>query len=319
VLPYEYTLVTESGRKIESIITTKLIDYEGEKALLGVITDITQRLEAERRVELYSRQLEQMVATRTARIRELEKKRTETEKFAATGRMAARIAHEINNPLAGIKNACRLVKQIVPADHEHYPYLDRVDAEIERITKIIQQMTMIYRIQQKPSHEFSVNKTTEDVLKLIEGANQDQDISINARIELRDDIVKLPEDSYRQILYNMILNAIEASAPGDSIEVKVTGNKKQLDLTIADQGKGIAPEHKDQIFEPFFTTKEHLKKSGLGLGLPITKSLVDAMNGTIEFESTLGQGTTFNIKLSLDKSIREKTNGDTRQDSNRRR
>ncbi len=103
----------------------------------------------------------------------------------------------------------------------------------------------------------------------------------------------------RQILYNLILNAIEASPPNGLVHVKAAVEEDRMTIAVADQGCGIPEELRAQIFEPFFTTKEAPNKSGVGLGLSICKNLVDAMNGTLELTSQPGKGTEFRISLPL--------------------
>jgi signal transduction histidine kinase len=104
----------------------------------------------------------------------------------------------------------------------------------------------------------------------------------------------------RQVLYNVIQNAIEASPASGVVKVAATVAGNAIDISIADQGSGISEEARDRIFEPFFTTKSKLSTGGLGLGLSVSKSLVESMGGTLAFETQIGAGTVFKITLPLD-------------------
>jgi len=111
-------------------------------------------------------------------------------------------------------------------------------------------------------------------------------------------MVTMSEDYFRQILFNIIKNTIEASPPGGEVNiVNVKNQNNRLFIKISDQGEGISDELRSKIFEPFFTTKDKYSDSGLGLGLSTTKGIVEAMGGSLDFTSEKGKGTTFTIEL----------------------
>jgi signal transduction histidine kinase len=111
--------------------------------------------------------------------------------------------------------------------------------------------------------------------------------------------VNLPEDSLRQVLYNIIVNAIEASSPGSAVQIKATLSKDNIEIVVADRGEGIAPAIQSQIYEPFFTTKSQSGTGGLGLGLPISKGLIEAMQGSLDLERTSRSGTIFRVTIPV--------------------
>ncbi|MCG3118296.1 MAG: Sporulation kinase E [bacterium] len=224
----------------------------------------------------------------------------ESEKLAATGGMAARIAHEINNPLAGIQNALRLVSRAVPKEHRYYHYLGKIDHEIARIAQIIRLMLDLHRAEQPLTNHFQVGECVQDVLALMKLEAQKRNVEIEVETTKAAVVINFPENHLRQILYNLVQNAIDASPQNGLVRVTAAIDQQRLTIMVNDQGNGIPEEMRPHIFEPFFTTKNGSQPGGIGLGLPVCKSLVEAKQGSIEFDSKVGQGTTFRVILPLD-------------------
>ncbi len=267
--------------------------------IAGIAKDITERKTLEEQVQKYNSALKLLVDERTERIRELEKQRIESEKLAATGRMAARIAHEINNPLGFIRTAFRLVSRAIPDTDRHYHYIGTIEKEIERIAKIVHQMLDLHRPYQESPKKFRFDETIAEILVLLKAESYERRVSFELEAERAHDFITLPENMLRQIIYNVVLNAVEVSPPDGIIRVAAEIADHELQITIADQGAGIPEEIGSRIFEPFFTTKNQSTTGGMGLGLSICKSLVEAMQGTIGFESKPSAGTVFKITIAL--------------------
>jgi hypothetical protein len=232
-------------------------------------------------------------------MRESERRRAEAEKLVATGRMAARIAHEINNPLAGIKSAFHLIRDAVPKDHPDRDMVERIEREINRITRVVRQMYELHSTQVQTSREISVGEAIGDVLAMLEPLCREHEVAVEMGplpSELR---VWAPEGSLQQVLYNLTVNAIQASPRGGIVNIATHGvDKDTVRISIRDQGHGIAAELKDRVFEPFFSTGANdATKQRLGLGLSIVKSIVSSVGGRIEFESSIGEGTCFHVYL----------------------
>ncbi len=245
----------------------------------------------------YSRRLEDLVADRTAQIQQLERARAQAEKMAAIGRIAARMAHEVNNPLAGVKSAFALVKTAVPPDHRYAPYAARIDAEIDRIAGIVRQMFNLYRPGREDAHPFLVERTLHDVAAMMEPACRERGVTVEVEAPASAMVDGVLEGSVRQILYNLLQNAVDASPMGAPVRLAAGVDPASLTLLVADEGEGIPEELRERIFEPFFTTKSDLPRSGLGLGLSITRSLVEAAEGSIRLDSEVGRGTTVRVVL----------------------
>jgi signal transduction histidine kinase len=225
----------------------------------------------------------------------------EAEKLAATGRMAARVAHEINNPLAGIKNAYRLVRDAVPEDHPDRDMVERIEREITRISNIVQQMYTLYSPKADQITEAVVAHVVQDVLSMLEPMRRESEVQFDATGASSGLSVRVPEGGLHQIVFNLLTNAVEASPSGGVVTIAVALDESRPDMvriSVRDQGKGIPPDIQPKIFEPFFTSKtDEYMKGGLGLGLSVVRTVVEASGGRIEFDSTTGQGTTFCVFL----------------------
>ncbi|HEY3296321.1 MAG TPA: ATP-binding protein [bacterium] len=293
----------------------RILNVEGEvtdadaagkpRCMAGTVQDVTERKRAEDQIRRYNEELERQVAERTAHIQKLERLRVEAEKQAAIGRMAARIAHEINNPLAGIKNSFLLVKKAIPPTFKHYEFVGRIDKELDRIARIVRQMFEVYKPQRNAPALFSVSDAVRDVVALLHGNAHAKHVTLEIGAEAASAVVYLHEDSVRQVLFSIIQNAIEASPEGGTVRIGAELQDHMLKLDIVDQGCGIPPEVGARIFEPFFTTKNELASGGLGLGLSITNGVVEAMGGHLSYESAVGKGTAFKVTLPLNHTNKE--------------
>jgi signal transduction histidine kinase len=229
----------------------------------------------------------------------LENQRVESEKLAAIGRMAARIAHEINNPLGAIKTAFSLLGPAVPKEHQYHHYLGKIEKEIDRIARIVRQMLDLYKPDTASPKEFRVDQIIGEVLTLLRPACHEREIEFDLDVAPAQGKITLPEGMLRQILYHLVLNAVEASPNNGIVHITVRVAENRLRLAVLDHGNGIPGEIKSRIFEPLFTTKRASTAGSPGMGLAVCKTLVEAMNGAIEFDTQFGRGTEFRISLPL--------------------
>ncbi len=246
----------------------------GRSIFTGILHDVSQR-----------RRTEQMLR--------------ESEKLAATGRIAARVAHEINNPLAGIKNSFLLLKDAIGPEHRYFSYVARIENEIARIARIVRQMFDLCRPDQVTLDEVDVGETIRDVVALLGTIAPERNVTIELSTDRLYQRVRLPEDSIRQVLYNVVINAIEASPEGGRVRVDAAIVDGSLRLEVRDDGAGIPPELLAHVYEPFFTTKRGAGAAGLGLGLSISRGIVEWLGGTLNFESSNEQGTLFRVVLPI--------------------
>lgn len=271
------------------------------------VRDVTERHHLREELRLHNQHLEQLVQERTAKIAQLEEHRLKMEKLAALGQLAAGVAHEVNNPLAGIRNAFALFKDNISTDDENYELLELIDSEIERISAITHQMYQLYRPSQQAAIKFDLKSTITNVVVLLQPMSSKSKVEVlvkNAACvgnrELQETEVVLREGELKQILLNVLRNAIQASPPSGVVTVEFSTSAGQITISVIDQGGGISDEVAAKMFDPFFSTKTG-RGEGMGLGLSVSRSLVEAMGGTIAVESNSSAGMC--IKLTLPRRI----------------
>lgn len=280
--------------------------YDDSQRHLGFrasVRDVTERHHLREELRLNNQHLEQLVQERTAKIAQLEEHRLKMEKLAALGQMAAGVAHEVNNPLAGIRNAFALFKDNLSADDENYELLELIDSEIERISSITHQMYQLYRPSQQPPARFDLRLAVASVVVLLQPMAEKANVRVTSRSErsvpqgqLGPTEVVLREGEFRQILLNVIRNAIQASPPSGEVVVGVSTFADHVTISVSDEGEGISQEVAAKMFEPFFSTKTGTRE-GMGLGLSVSRSLVEAMGGLIAIENQHAEGACIIVTL----------------------
>jgi PAS domain S-box-containing protein len=247
-----------------------------------MLEDVTERRRLEQQLLSYTTDLEYEVNTRIAQIRQLETERARAEKLAATGRLAARVAHEIINPLASIKSAFALVKEGVAPDFTHAHYVPRIEREIDRIAGIVGQMRELYRPLTEPLTACDVVAVAQDVVALTEPDARLRGVTVRLDAPAGSLPGAVQLGGLSQILHNLLRNALDASPPGGCVDVRVREADGMLRFAVADEGHGVPPDVEEHLFEPFFTTKAGgTGATGLGLGLSIARGLAEAMRGEI--------------------------------------
>ncbi len=242
------------------------------------------------------------------RLRELERRRLqqvlfETEKLAATGRLAASIAHEINNPLEAVQNSLYLLGGAVKSDAAEYKYLEIARTETKRMSRILRQMLGFYR----PGTDLApidVNAIVDDAETLVAKRLRQSKVTLVRDLDPDLPKIRASADQIKQVLLNLFLNAAEAMPDGGKLTVTThhaAANERDMlfdsiRIEVRDTGLGIDEETQARIFEAFFSTKT---QKGTGLGLWVSHGIVQGHGGTMKVRSRLGDGTTFVIVLPV--------------------
>jgi len=229
------------------------------------------------------------------RLQETQQQLIHTERLAAVGKLAARVAHEVNNPLAIIKTAIlRILRNQSQADDPDKEHLQVIEREINRVARIIRELLDFSR--PRPSEGAAqVNAVIQNMQGLLEQHLHDKGITLKVIPGLGVPLVRLSMDQLTQVILNMVRNAEDAMPGGGELVIQTAQKGKGVEVSIADTGCGIPAEHIQHLFDPFFTTKAHDK--GMGLGLSVSYGIIQNAHGSIEVESKVGMGSTFRVSL----------------------
>lgn len=223
----------------------------------------------------------------------------ELDTLRTMGRLAARVAHEINNPLAGIQNSFLLIKDAIPETHPYFSYVGAIEREIARMATITRQVYETYRPDNDARVEAPVPILISDAVTMLEQVNRASQVKIEVDTTGSPAVLPLPGALLRQAVYNLVQNAVEASPPGGMVRVRAWQSDGTFWLSVADQGPGVPAYIRARIFEPFVTTKSGIRTGGMGLGLSLVKRSVQALGGRIELRDPDGGGAEFRIAIPL--------------------
>ena len=225
---------------------------------------------------------------------------TRSQRLASVGRLAAGVAHEIRNPLSSIKGFATYFKERYHENAQDGQVASILIQEVDRLNRVVSQLLEFSRPISILPRPIRLARLIEDALKLIEAQAREKAITVQTAIHAGTEEVRLDPDRLSQVLLNLLLNGVEAMAPGGVLSLRTdeTADGRMLAIRVSDTGCGIRPEDLSQVFEPYFTTKP----SGTGLGLAIARNIVQTMGGDIAVASRPGAGTTFTLKLPLVKS-----------------
>jgi signal transduction histidine kinase len=228
------------------------------------------------------------------------------EKMASLGKLAATIAHEINNPMAAILNYIKLIKKLITKGRflpEKIPditrFLNIMDTETVRCGEIVKSLLAFSRESNIEMKKYSIEEIVDRTMNIIDHDLKIRKIKLIKEIEPHLPPIKCDIKQIQQALLNIISNAAEAITGGGIITVaaKRSENNGFLDIAISDTGCGISKENIENVFEPFFTTKEEGK--GVGLGLSVVYGIITKHQGSVMVESEPGQGSVFKVQLPI--------------------
>jgi len=221
-----------------------------------------------------------------------------TEKIATLGRVAAQVAHEVRNPLAGLLLYSEHLKgkldgKVPPADAQ---LVDKIIETINHLTATTEQILNYARPVTLALKRVDLNEVARDVIQLLSTEISAHNIETVLEVDSSPVSGMLDEASIRGATLNLVLNAVQAMSNGGRLTISTGRDGKKMWMTIEDTGAGMSPERIKQIFEPFNTTKSR----GLGLGMPYAQKIIEQHGGRIEVESRQGKGTQVRIELPND-------------------
>jgi len=235
---------------------------------------------------------------------ESENRLLQSEKQASIGRLAAGVAHEINNPLTGVLTYTHMLLRRRDIGDDIRSDLETIAQSTERVRKIVKGLLDFSRQTKLDREPTDVNRLVDSTVSLIENQALVKGLSIKFNPGENLPVLTLDRNQVQSVLFNIIMNALDATEPGGKLTIS-TGislsarddGKKGVEIAVADTGCGIAPEDLDKLFDPFFTTKE--VGQGTGLGLAVSYGIVQRHGGTIRVQSEAGRGSTFTIWLPV--------------------
>ena len=254
--------------------------------------------------------LENLVAERTAQLKRAQENAIQGEKMASMGRLAAIVAHEINNPLAGIRTYAKLMLKrsgdIFPDKNSKYiGYLDTIESESARCGEIVRGLLQFSRPTKPQIREHDINTIVKETLRLVQ--HQIDLLSIKVKLDLAPEApsASCDDQKIKQALVALLLNscdAVQSDSGYIEISTRLLAKEKIVKIAVKDNGVGMDEATQANMFEPFFTTKtispEHEASLNSGLGVSVVYEIVKSHNGTIDVESEEGKGTTITISLN---------------------
>ena len=236
---------------------------------------------------------------------ELNAQLIQQDKLAALGKMAAGIAHEINNPLAVIGEKAGWMEDLLAEEEfqnsdnfdEFADAIAKIEDHVDRARKITHRMLGFARRMEPRLDDVEVNQVLDQTIDILANHASINDIEIHKSFADRLPVIASDQSQLQQVFMNLINNAIDAIGKDGSIDVHTQLDKGWIRVIIADDGPGIPETVQKKIFDPFYTTKPNGK--GTGLGLSISYTIIEKLGGRIVVESTLGKGTTFTVSLPL--------------------
>ena len=273
-------IVNSKGEEIPVELTASILYEDDEEiATLGIYNDLRDKLAAEAKLKTVMVQLSQ------------------SEKMASIGRLAAGVAHEINNPLTGVLFYAGLMQQKLRPEDPHRENLDFIIEDVNRCAEIVKNLLSYARVTNQRKDRIGLNALVEQSLTLIRDQSLFRNIHMVKEFSAEELTINADRNQVSQVIINLVMNAVEAMEGSGRLVMKTYAEKcsGKSFLEIADSGSGIAAEDLSKIFDPFFTTKGAGK--GTGLGLSTAYGIIKENHGNISVKSTGPSGTIFLIEF----------------------
>ncbi|MCG0275377.1 MAG: ATP-binding protein [Thermosediminibacteraceae bacterium] len=217
------------------------------------------------------------------------------ENLAVIGELAASAVHEIKNPLFSIRGFLQIIDNTFAEDDKRKEYVRIMISEIDRLEGLVRDFLMLARTRPDSKEQVAVCELIREVAELYKSSFEKKKVKF--RLQAQDESVSVCGnwEQLEQVFINLIQNALEAMEEGGSLDIVVSKTEEKVIIEVRDNGKGISPDAEKKIFSPFFTTK----KNGTGLGLFLSKKIIEDHNGKIYFSSAEGKGTAFFLEFPI--------------------
>ncbi|MCB0282945.1 MAG: PAS domain S-box protein [Calditrichae bacterium] len=222
-----------------------------------------------------------------------------SERLATIGKMAAKVAHEIRNPLSSISLNAEILQDELKSENfsveEAQSLLSSIMREVDRLANLTNEYLQFSRMPKSQNEAHNICRLIENLTIFIESELRANQIELKMNLPEQPVLVKMDKDQIHRVLLNLVRNSIEALSQGGTININLENHKSYLEILLSDTGNGISADQLDKVFEPFYTTKD----IGTGLGLPISKQIIEEHGGTIAYLTDKAPGANFLITLPL--------------------
>ena len=236
-----------------------------------------------------------------AKLAELQRDVRRQERQAMFGRIAAGLVHDLSHPIQNIGNSCHLIVKLFDDSEYRATFRRTVDREFSSIKRVLEDLRHLARPIPLEHFPVDVNRSVSEVTESMQGLADTADVSLDTRLSVDQPFIEGDVFALSRVYRNLVLNAIEATAPGGGVTLAVEEQEARVRISVRDTGTGIPHDRLENIFEDFETTK----RRGLGLGLAISRKIVDQLGGEITVASRVGRGTTFQLEFDRVADSRE--------------
>jgi two-component system NtrC family sensor kinase len=293
--PYEQRLIKKGGTVAIMMMATSLVTVD--RKVVGfqhTARDVTKE-----------REMQESLSKAYQELKESQEQLIQAEKLTSLGQLAASIAHEVNNPIAGILIYTQLLMKKMTSDtltqEKALDYLSRMESELTRTGRLVRNLLDFARETRPSLTLLNLNEVIDRAFSLVAHSAEMEHVNVVEELSPTLPEVMADPDQLRQVLTNLMLNAIQAMPKGGLLTLRSSiDSDTWAKIEVQDTGVGISPENMSKLFTPFFTTKQEVK--GVGLGLAVAYGIIQRHQGRIEVQSKEGEGTTFSVYLPLQNS-----------------